>query len=979
MKTMLKYVLSVCMVLFVCIITYKANAVYVEPYTFDESTGTITDCEKSVSGRLEVPSEINGHIVTTIGNQAFRQCYQLTEIVLPNTITRIDGGAFVYCEGLESVTLPSGVKYYDVAFGRCANLKEINVSSANPYFCSVDGVLFSKDLKKLIEYPYGKGDSYKIPSGVKIIGEAAFEWRSKLSDISIPQSVNTIETGAFLKCFNITDIYYQGTKEQWDAIQIAEWNQWNENVTIHYNSYLNNENENRIGHFEYSNGEFLSDFFIDSENNQKAYLMFWHNYGDSASDEDFSFTWETGKWQYELEGNRSRRVFEVSFIPTENGMRIRVACKDGEYYSWETGQRSSVWVDAEYKGFLGSNEMPSSWAIEEITAARENGLIPENLDGAYQNNITRQEFCQLAVQLIESSIGRSIDDVLNYHDVLINESEFSDTNDKNVLVMNALHVVSGVGKGKFEPSRAINREEAATMLARLAKVLNASQPNDATLTFGDRSEISEWAYDSIIFVSRVTNKNGLAIMGGTGDNKFAPKDTYTREQAFLSFGRLFDVVQECTIGSMVVEKPIETYAGPGDQYRKIDSIYESAIDEYIYEQTGWLEVESDHRRVYVRKSDLSESQISDIPLVVKRIPYGPTPRPNIVFLSGVNRTLTCGVDIHSGPDFSYSVMSTLDPGTKLTILYQLPQKSITDINPFLLVEYETSDGLQRGYADKNTVMDIYNPLNGFDMVKQSNASFDYLGDTYYSTIASTTALDGWSTKYSTTISDIQFDFMAAVTGAIDSNDNNIDLVGETWMYDAKLNANIPVNTQNNGNVQNKVNGALDLIGMFNAALSSGNKSMAIQVDMQTYKNEGRIILRSGAPFETAHAGDQVLLSALIAQNGSALSLVERNKRADQLIRAICPEITGSGLWDMQITFSDDYSIDPYGYYYVFDKDANVYAHLILHPGTRFLVFQEEKERIDITGRIAGIQLQVDGEVRDRILQMLNENGIHLNT
>ena len=633
---------------------------------------------------------------------------------------------------------------------------------------------------------------------------------------------------------------------------------------------------------------------------------------------------------------------------------------------------------SEYKPAV-KPETPSSWAVEEIEDARGNGLIPEELDEKYQNNVTRQEFCQLAVQLIESSIGRSIDDVLNYHDVLINESEFNDTNDKNVLVMNALHVVSGVGKGKFEPSRAINREEAATMLARLAKVLNASQPNDATLTFGDRSEISEWAYDSIIFVSRVTNKNGLAIMGGTGDNKFAPKDTYTREQAFLSFGRLFDVVQECTIGSMVVEKPIEAYAGPGDQYRKFDSIYESAIDEYIYEQTGWLEVESEHRRVYVRKSDLSEPQISDIPLVVKRVPYGPTPRPNIVFLSGVNRILTCGVDIHSGPDFSYSVMSTLDPGTKLTILYQLPQKSITDINPFLLVEYETSDGLQRGYADKNTVMDIYNPLNGFDMVKQSNASFDYLGDTYYSTIASTTALDGWSTKYSTTITDIQFDFMAAVTGAIDSNDNNIDLVGETWMYDAKLNANIPVNTQNNGNAQNKVNGALDLIGMFNAALSSGNKSMAIQVDMQTYKNEGRIILRSGAPFETAHAGDQVLLSALIAQNGSALSLVERNKRADQLIRAICPEITGSGLWDMQITFSDDYSIDPYGYYYVFDKDANVYAHLILHPGTRFLVFQEEKERIDITGRIAGIQLQVDGEVRDRILQMLNENGIHLNT
>ena len=557
MKTLFKYMLSVYVVFCIYSLAPLANAVYSDPYTFDESTGTITDCETSVSGRLEVPSEINGHVVTTIGNQAFRQCYQLTEIVLPNTITRIDGWAFAYCEGLKSVTLPSSVEYYSPSFFRCSNMMAINVSDANPYFCSADGVLFSKDMKKLIEYPHGKGSSYQIPSGVEIIGEGAFEWRSRLRSISIPQSINTIETLAFSKCFNISDIYYQGTEDQWNEIQIADFNQWNENVTIHYNSYLNDENEDRIGHFVYSNGEFLSDFSIEFENNQRAYLMFWHNYGDSPSDEDFIFTWEADKWQYELVGNRSRKLFDVSFIPTENGMRIRVICKDGEYYSWETMQRSRVWIDAEYKGFLSSFDTPSSWAVEEIEDARENGLIPESLDEKYQNNITRQEFCQLAVKLIEVSVGNSIDDVLEYHGVLVNELQFDDTDDKNILAMNALRIVSGVGDGKFEPNRAIKREEAATMLTRLGKVLDGKLPQNAMLNFADKTSVSDWAYYSVMFVSNNEDENGRAIMGGTGNNQFSPQETYTREQAFLSFDRLYHVVEKCTIAKMHIEQAID--------------------------------------------------------------------------------------------------------------------------------------------------------------------------------------------------------------------------------------------------------------------------------------------------------------------------------------------------------------------------------------------------------------------------------------
>ena len=101
--------------------------------------------------------------------------------------------------------------------------------------------------------------------------------------------------------------------------------------------------------YEYADGQFLSDFSIEeSEGKKRGILAFWHNYGDSASDEDFFFDWEDGKWDYELTGSRSGKKFLVNFTPTESGMQIKVTCTEGAYYSWETGQSAEEWVNAEY-------------------------------------------------------------------------------------------------------------------------------------------------------------------------------------------------------------------------------------------------------------------------------------------------------------------------------------------------------------------------------------------------------------------------------------------------------------------------------------------------------------------------------------------------------------------------------------------------------------------------------------------------------
>lgn len=101
--------------------------------------------------------------------------------------------------------------------------------------------------------------------------------------------------------------------------------------------------------YEYADGEFLSDFSIyEMDGTRHAELMFWHNYGASSSDEDFFFEWEDGKWEYEVTGNRSGRTFLLNFTPTNKGLIITVVCKEGTYYTWQTGTEAEEWVNAEY-------------------------------------------------------------------------------------------------------------------------------------------------------------------------------------------------------------------------------------------------------------------------------------------------------------------------------------------------------------------------------------------------------------------------------------------------------------------------------------------------------------------------------------------------------------------------------------------------------------------------------------------------------
>ena len=136
--------------------------------------------------------------VTTIGAGAFSSIKTLASVTIPNSITSIGGGAFYgpSYKDLNSVTIPSSVTSIGTyAFLR--GLSSINVDEGNQAFTSVDGVLFNKDMSKLIAYPANKEDaSYIIPNSVTVIENGAFS-RAKCTSLTIPNSVTTIGESAF--------------------------------------------------------------------------------------------------------------------------------------------------------------------------------------------------------------------------------------------------------------------------------------------------------------------------------------------------------------------------------------------------------------------------------------------------------------------------------------------------------------------------------------------------------------------------------------------------------------------------------------------------------------------------------------------------------------------------------------------------------------------------------------------------------------
>jgi len=169
-------------------------------------TVTITNYRGNAQ-TLAIPSVIQGLPVTSINGGAFEGCENLRSITIPSSVIEIDDEAFAYCQNLTSVSIPysvTSIGYFP--FVGCKKLASITVHQQNTAYSSVDGVLFDKNKRRLIQYPAGKGGNYVIPSSVVQIWEAAFAFCENLESITIPSSVTTIEEEAFINCESLTSL-----------------------------------------------------------------------------------------------------------------------------------------------------------------------------------------------------------------------------------------------------------------------------------------------------------------------------------------------------------------------------------------------------------------------------------------------------------------------------------------------------------------------------------------------------------------------------------------------------------------------------------------------------------------------------------------------------------------------------------------------------------------------------------------------------
>lgn len=181
----------------------------------------------------------------------------------------------------------------------------------------------------------------------------------------------------------------------------------------------------------------------------------------------------------------------------------------------------------------------SDWAKESIERAFEFNLLNTEKEYEFKKEISRADFCELIFNLVVQTPyfvkwleENPNDDETQLPSVI--EKAFVDTENVSVLFLHHIGIISGKSETEFAPDDKLTREQAAAIIVRMIDIVAPMEVSEFRFEYADINDISDWASDD---VQRISN---MGFMQGVGEDKFAPKNTFTTEQAVATVVRVFD-------------------------------------------------------------------------------------------------------------------------------------------------------------------------------------------------------------------------------------------------------------------------------------------------------------------------------------------------------------------------------------------------------------------------------------------------------
>ena len=532
--------------------------------------------------------------VTQIGDSAFCQCWDLADINLPNGLTRIGTSAFAECRSLTSIDIPDSVtEIGEGAFSGCTGLTTVDIPDS---ITAIPEKMFSGCTALT---------SVDLPSRLTKIGSSAFHECKNLSSITIPDSVTTIEDHAFFDCKKLPSIIIPGSVTAIGENAFAGCNGV-ETLKIRtsgidvgpgaFPSFTKNK-ANRLTVYQLMRNQWVNIGCCVKPQSER--ITSFSNQLTAGLTSDYEKAKAICEWvsrnikyDYDYYYYHEKDYSDVSFEP-EDVLDTRLAvcagyssltrallqaqgipalyvagdangAKGWEGHAWNEAYIDGRWIlidttwgpeyfdmslsdfvkkhSIDYRVTVEKKDIPSAWAKDEVRKAMAAGLIPNDLQADYRSPISRERFCRLMVTLVEQTTGQDIDSYIASRGLAVTDP-FADTDTPEVLAAYALHIANGTSATTFDPYGRVTRQEAATMLARTARLLGLTAGSGEA--FADSAYFSPWAAQSIALISGLTDPTtGAKVMNGTGNDLFSPLGTYTCEQAIMTSLRLFHCAEE---------------------------------------------------------------------------------------------------------------------------------------------------------------------------------------------------------------------------------------------------------------------------------------------------------------------------------------------------------------------------------------------------------------------------------------------------